>query len=103
MLINCDHGGRNKKFEYGYMVIAFINAAITIGVAMHSRIWSIRYNQRPLSIELKWPRFLIGMLAIVAMGSAIFLYAKDQFINANKILKYSGLAVAYFYAFICSD
>jgi len=53
-LMGCDKGGRNKKFEIGYIFAAFINAAITIGVALHSRIWSIRFAGRPLSIELKW-------------------------------------------------
>lgn len=49
-LLGCDKGGRNKKFEIGYIVIAVLNAAITIGVALHSRIWSIRYLGRPISI-----------------------------------------------------
>ena len=43
-LLNCDRYNRHKKFEYGYLLIGLINAAITIGVAMHSRIWSIRIN-----------------------------------------------------------
>lgn len=43
-LLNCDRYNRHKKFEYGYLLIGLINAAITIGVAMHSRIWSIRFN-----------------------------------------------------------
>lgn len=49
-LLGCDKGGRNKKFQIGYIIIAIMNAAITIGVALHSRIWSIRYLGRPISI-----------------------------------------------------
>lgn len=40
-LLNCDPGNRHKPFEYGYLILSIINAAIIIGVAMHSHIWSI--------------------------------------------------------------
>lgn len=84
-------------------MIALINAAITIGVALHSHIWSIRYAGRSLSLELKWHRFLIIMLAITAIGIAIYFYAADQFKNANQLLNYFGLVVAYIFSFICCD
>jgi len=41
-LLNCDPDTRHKQFEYGYLIISLINAAITIGVAMHSYVWSIK-------------------------------------------------------------
>jgi hypothetical protein len=65
--MGCDLGGRNELFEYGYIFIAFINAAITIGVALYSRIWSIRLNGRPLSIELTWFWFaiILGFISVL--------------------------------------
>lgn len=101
--MGCDKGGRNKKFEIGYILIAFINAAITIGVALHSRIWSIRFEGRPLSIELKWSRFTVIMLVIFILVIVLYVYARDQFSNANKVLTYIGLIMSYIFCFICAD
>lgn len=72
-LFNCDKGGRRKVFELGYILIAGINAIITIGVALHSKIWSIRFNKRPISIELKWTRFLFLIAIIGALATAIIV------------------------------
>jgi hypothetical protein len=69
--MGCDKGGRNKQFEFGYIIIALINAAITIGVALYSKIWSIRYKGKPLSIELSWFWFVI-ILGIVIISSIVF-------------------------------
>lgn len=76
-LVGCDKGGRNKKFEIGYIIITIINAAITIGVALHSKIWSIRYQNRLLSIELKWYRFLIMILVVYALIAVLYIYASE--------------------------
>lgn len=49
-LLNCDEETRHKKFEVGYLLIALINAFIIIGVAVFSKIWSIKYHDQPIYI-----------------------------------------------------
>lgn len=39
----------------------------------------------------------------MAIGIALYLYAADQFKNANFALRYIGLATAYVSSFICAD
>ena len=102
-LLNCDKGGRHKKFEVGYLIISFINTAIIIGVALHSRIWSLRYNMYPIAIELKWHRFLIFMLVGIAIATGFYIMAADQFKNANIGAMYVGLIISLFFSFICWD
>lgn len=43
------------------------------------------------------------MLTMIAVGIALYLYAGDQFKNANLTIKYIGLVVAYAFSFICAD
>lgn len=43
-MLDCDEGVRHKKFEFGYIVIAALNAVIMLSVALHSRIWSYKYK-----------------------------------------------------------
>ena len=102
-LMNCDFGGRDKKFEWGYLLISAMNSVIIIGVALHSRIWSIRYKRYALAIELKWHRFLIFILVVAAIVLALYIYASNQFKNANIALRYLGLVVAWVFCFICWD
>lgn len=80
-----------------------INAAITIGVALHSKIWSIRIQNRLLSIELKWYRFLIMIVIVYLLILVLYIYASEQFNGSNKILGYLGIVVAYIFTFICVD
>lgn len=42
--LDCDPDNRHKSFEYGYIIIAFINAFIIVAVAFHSYVWSIKIN-----------------------------------------------------------
>lgn len=102
-LVNCDKGGKKKVFEIGYLLITVLNAAITIGVALHSKIWSIRYQRKPLSIQLKWNRFFFLILVIGLLGTFLFFYSATQFEWANIILKGAGLFVGFVYTFICSN
>ena len=102
-LMDCDQGGRHKKFEFGYLLISLLNAAVIIGVALHSRIWSIRYKCYPLAIELKWNRFLIFILLSCSVGAGLYFYARDQFKNANIVIRYIGLVISLFFCFICAD
>ena len=102
-LMNCDKGGRHKKFEIGYLLISLFNSAIIVGVALHSRIWSIRYKHYPLAIELKWQRFLIFLMISLSIGAGLYFYAADQFKNANIVLRYIGLFISLFFSFVCWD
>lgn len=102
-LLNCDKGGKKKVFEIGYILLTVLNAAITIGVALHSKIWSIRYQRRPLSIELKWYRFFFIILVIGLLGTFLFFFSATQFEWANIVLKGAGLFVGFVYTFICSN
>lgn len=102
-LVNCDKYNRHKKFEYGYLLVGLINAAITIGVAMHSRIWSIRFNEKPLRILLTWKLFLLIMIILIVVGITFYLVASKEFKMANNIIKYLGIVVALVFTFICMN
>ena len=102
--MNCDDDNRHKKFEFGYFLIAVLNAIIIIGVALYSRIWSIRYNGHPLTIELNWKRFLVLTIILIALSIALFVFAKNnEFLAANSIIQYVGLFLSLFFVFICFD
>lgn len=68
---------------------------------MHSHIWSIRINLRPLRFQLKWMPFLvfsvIGSIAIVLLTR---FSANDKNI-AFVALRYSGIIISIFFVFIC--
>lgn len=57
-------------------MLAIVNAAVIVGVAMRTRLWSIKWRGRCLSMELKWHRFLILMIVLVVIGSSLFFLAK---------------------------
>lgn len=57
-------------------MLAIVNAAVIVGVAMRTRLWSIKWRGRCLSMELKWHRFLILMIVCVVIGSSLFFLAK---------------------------
>lgn len=83
------------------MFIALINAAIIIGVAMHSHVWSIRINHRPLRYVLYWKNFLIfSVVGIALIFFLCFLTYKD-FWKAFAFIKYFGLVFSIFFVFLC--
>jgi hypothetical protein len=49
-LLHCDPGVRHKKFEYGYLLLSLLDAAILVGVAMHSHVWSLTPGGKPLRV-----------------------------------------------------
>ncbi len=65
------------------MIIGLINAAITIGVAMHSRIWSIKINDKPLRILLTWKLFMLITVILLVVGVTFYFVAKEEFKLAN--------------------
>ena len=102
--MNCDEDNRHKKFEFGYFLIAILNAIIIIGVALYSSIWSIRYKGHPLIIELNWKRFLVLTVILIALSITLFVIAKNnEFLVANSIIRYAGLVISLFFVFICFD
>ena len=51
-----------------------INSTIMVGVALHSRIWSIKLkNNRALGIPVKWIWLTILTAIVIAVG-ALFIY-----------------------------
>ena len=55
-----------------------MNAAIIIGVALFSKVWSIRYSGRIISLELKWYRYLFFTVVLFAISIALYFFAKDE-------------------------
>lgn len=100
-LINCDPKNRHKQFEVGYILLAIINAAIIIGVAMYSHVWSIRIHLKPLRLQLQWIPFLIFSI----LGDiAIILLLKFGFNESGKafsIIRYFGIIFAIPFTFLC--
>ena len=86
----------------GYLVISFIDAAILVGVAMHSYAWSIRINLQPLRYQLKWIPFLIfsiigDVLIIILFGFS----ASSESTIAFIIIRYLGVVISVPCVFLC--
>jgi len=50
---------------------------------MHSRIWSIRFREKPLRILLTWKLFLLIMVVLIVVGITFYLLAAKEFKMAN--------------------
>lgn len=100
-LLNCDPSNRHKQFEVGYILIAVINGAIIVGVAMYSHVWSIRIDLKPLRFELRWIPFLI----FSALGdAAIIILLKLGYNESGKaflIIRYFGIILSIPFTFLC--
>lgn len=100
-LLDCDPENRHKQFEVGYILIAIINTAIIVGVAMFSHVWSIKINLKPLRVQLKWIPFLIFS---VAGSVAIILLLKFAFKESGaafNFIRYGGIVIAIPFTFLC--
>ena len=81
--------------------MAFINAAVIIGGAMHSYAWSVRIQLKPLRIILKWVPFLIFSV-VGDFGIAILLKFATKGTNlAFDMIRYAGVTVSIPCIFIC--
>ena len=78
-LLNCDPKTRHKLFEYGYLILAALDACILVGVALHSEIWSIKFNGRRLGLTIRWPIVLIALLIMVAVSLILYFSAFRDF------------------------
>lgn len=82
-------------------MLACINAAIIIGVAMHSYAWSIKVNLQPLRFQMRWIPFLV--FSIAGDGVIIILLkftTKESYIGFN-LIRIFGVIVAIPCMFLC--
>jgi hypothetical protein len=100
-LLNCDPANRHKPFEYGYLILSIINAAIIFGVAMHSHIWSIEWKSQPLKLELKWIPFAVFNVVSIIFLIGLYALAVKDFSAAFATLRYFGVGVSSIFVFIC--
>jgi hypothetical protein len=100
-LLNCDPENRHKQFEVGYLLLSIINAAIIVGVAMHSYAWSIKINLKPLRVPLKWVPFLIFSVAGDAFVIMLLRFSPRDSSTAFDIIRYLGVIVSIPCVFIC--
>lgn len=85
----------------GYLFIALINACIIVGVAMHSHVWSIRINQRPLRYVLKWKNFLIFSAVGVGLILSLYFSTYRDLWKSFTVIRYFGIIFSLFFVFIC--
>ena len=78
-----------------------LNAIITVSVAKHSKIWSIRYKKNPISIWLSWKRFMAIFFILIGASVGFLYFAGNNLELANSIVKYLGLIASIFFVFIC--
>lgn len=87
--LDCDSGKRHRNFEWGYVIIMVINSIIMVGVALHSRIWSIKFtNNRALGIPVKWTWLVILTGIVIALGG-VLIYV-DSSSRESKQTQYFG-------------
>lgn len=68
---------------------------------MHSHVWSIRINHRPLRYVLFWKPFLIfSAVGIALIFSLYFLTFKD-FSKTTVAIRYFGVMLSIFFVFLC--
>lgn len=58
-----------------------INSIIMVGVALHSRIWSMKWKNKALGVPVKWP-WLLAVTAVVLIVGAIEIYVDSK--NSNS-------------------
>lgn len=68
---------------------------------MHSHVWSIRYDQKPLRYVLYWKQFLIFSIVGVGIVLLITLLTYRDFWRSFAFVKYIGIIVSIFFVFLC--
>jgi hypothetical protein len=68
---------------------------------MHSHVWSIRINHRPLRYVLFWKPFIV--FSAVGIGLILFLYffTYRDFWKAFAFIKYFGISFSFPFVFLC--
>lgn len=54
-----------------------INSIIMTGVALHSRIWSIRFKNKALGVPVRWIWLTVFSVLVVGIG-AIVMYVDSK-------------------------
>jgi len=100
-LLNCDPKGRHKAFEFGYLIIAALNAGILISISMHSRVWSLTWKGKKLRFDLRWFHALTVCFVGIILIAALYLLAFKDFGSAFLAVRYIGIAISAPFMFIC--
>ena len=100
-LLNCGPKDRFKQFEIGYLIISVINAIVMAGVAMHSHIWSLKYNERRLKFNLRWFHALAVSLIITLLVFGLYFFAMNYFNEAFLSVRYVGVLISFFFVYLC--
>jgi len=82
-------------------MIAALDSAILIGVAFHSRVWSLKWNKRRLRFDLRWFHALIACIVGIILITALYVFAFKDFNSAFKTVRYVGIAISAPFLFIC--
>ena len=82
--LHCDVGGRHKNFEWGYVIIMIINSVIMIGVALHSRIWSITLaGNNALGIPIRWLWLFVFTVVVIGIGMVLLWVDSNTSMGSN--------------------
>jgi hypothetical protein len=100
-LVNCDPDSRHKQFEYGYFILAGLNAFILIGVARHSEVWSIKISGKRLRLTIGWIHVLVALSILLAITLVLYFLAFRDFERAFVGLHYFGIITSISFIFIC--
>jgi hypothetical protein len=69
---------------------------------MHSHVWSIRINMRPLRYRLRWIPFLIFSIGLAVFIIILSVIATNRdYSRAFFWSGYAGIAVSSFFVFLC--
>ena len=108
----------HKNFEVGYLFIAVICCVIVFLTSLHPRIHSLRIENIPISIEIKWQGYMIIMMMIIGcVGLSyfqritprdIYYYGlkKDTLVRIafiHSLLRHIGLITSTIFVFICCN
>ena len=85
----------------GYLIIAGLDAAILIGVAMHSRVWSLKWGGLRLRLNLRWYYALTACFVAVICIAALYFFAFKDFDSAFKTVRYVGIGLSAPFLFLC--
>ena len=96
--MNCDEGVRHQGFEWGYLIIMFINSSIMIGVALYSRIWSmVLPGDKALGVILKW--YWLLPFTLVVTGVLVLVFYLDEGTSGGNAFGYTTKVMGNLVAF----
>jgi len=85
----------------GYLIIAAFNAGILISVAIHSKIYSLKWKGKKLRFYLRWFHAIVFPLTILILVAGFYFFASKNLDYAFKALRYTGIGISAPFLFIC--